>query len=147
MRTPFPADGGAIPGGRRGSAAPVFDGLTSLFLRMSAVAFVGERGVAGAAAVCGRRGRSRVCGCGGGGGFGGGALRCTGCSLQLTEDWVVVGEEVAKEAVAVLFVHREGCFLLRTEDARGEGVGEGRDVGFVGRGKLNEPAEVCGYGI
>lgn len=114
MRTPFSANGGTVLGGRGGSAAPVFDGLTSFFLRVSAVAFVGERDVTGAAAVFGCGDRCGVCGvCGGGGGsFSSCAVRCAGCSLQLAEDRVMVDEEVAEEAVAVLFVHCEGCFLF-----------------------------------
>jgi hypothetical protein len=60
MRTPFPANGGAVLGGWGGSAAPVFDGLPSFFFCLSAVAFVGERDVAGAAAVFGYGGGSGV---------------------------------------------------------------------------------------
>ena len=145
MRTPFPSYGGTVLGGWRGSTASVFDGLASLFLCVSAVAFVGERDVAGTAAVFGRAGRGRVCS--GDGGFGSGAVRCAGCSLQFAEDWVVVREKVTEEAVAVLFVHSEGSFLFWAEDARSQSGGESRDVGFVGRCEFDKPAEVSSYGV
>lgn len=44
-------------------------------------------------------------------------------------------------------VHGEGGFGAGAEDAGGEGLGEGGDVGFVGGGEVDEAGEVGCYGV
>lgn len=56
-------------------------------------------------------------------------------------------EQVAEEAVGVAFVHRQGGFRAGTEDAGGQGLGEGGDVGFVCGGEVDEAGEVGCYRV
>ena len=66
------------------------------------------------------------------------------CSLELAKDFLFMIEEVAYEAVGVTLVHGERGFGTGTKDTGCEGLGEGGNVGFVCRGKLDEAGEVGG---
>ena len=64
------------------------------------------------------------------------------CSLQFSEDFFFVIEQVAHEAVGMTFVHGNGCLGTRAENARGEYLSEGSDKGFIGGSEFNEASEV-----
>jgi len=103
------------------------DGAVAGFHVSAAVAFVGADG-------------SGAAGAGSGVAEGAGAF-------EFAEDGFFVVEEIADQAVAVTFVHRQAAFDARAEDAGGEVVGEGGDVCFVGGGELDEAGKVSGDGI
>lgn len=54
-----------------------------------------------------------------------------GCALELGEDGIFVGKEVADEAVGEFFLHCDGRLGAGSEDARRDVVGERGDIVFV----------------
>lgn len=117
------------PRTRRGTARPTSrgDGVSSLLHVSAAVLLVGAdapRSAAGTGGVCGAAG-----------------------SLELSEDGLLVSEEVAYQSVAVSLLRRQAALRLRSEDAPGEVVGERRDVALVRRRQLDETREVGGDGV
>lgn len=62
--------------------------------------------------------------------------------LELSEDLLLVCEEVADEAVGVAFVLGQRGLDARAQDAVGKTVGEAGNEGFVSGGELNQTREV-----
>ena len=83
--------------------------------------------------IAGRRGITAGSVCQGGGAF------------ELAEDGFLVGEEVANETVGVTLVHSEGGVGTGSEDTRGEGLGERRDILFCCGREFDEAGKVCSY--
>lgn len=116
----------SLTGVRAGGAAAVDDGALASFHGCTAVALIAADG-SGAA--------------------GGGDTQCAGLALQLTEDAVLMGEEIPDQTVAVALVHGETALGARSENAWGQDLGERSNVLLIGRGQINQTCEVSHDGI
>lgn len=74
-------------------------------------------------------------------------MRQSRCTLQFSENGVLMREEVTNEAVAVALVHGERVLLARAQNARSQRVCESGYVVLVRRGELDETNKVSDDGI
>jgi hypothetical protein len=80
-------------------------------------------------------------------GAGAGNSERTRLALKFAKDRVLVSKQIADQAIAVAFVHRQSVLYARTENTRGKGLCQQSDVFFVGRGQINQAREVSHNGI
>lgn len=71
----------------------------------------------------------------------------TRLALQFAKDVVLVGKQIADQAVAVALIHRQTALDARAKNTRGKGLCQRSDVFFVGRGQINQAREVSHNGI
>lgn len=55
-------------------------------------------------------------------------------TLEFAKNGFFVGEQITQKAVAVAFMHGEGCVLTWAQDARCKNLCQTGDKGFIGRG-------------
>jgi len=77
-----------------------------------------------------------------------GAVEVCRCdAFELAEDGFVVGENVAEEAVAVLFAECDGGFHAGSEDAWGDDLGELSGVCLIGGCEVDQTYEMAGDSV